>query len=82
MGYHKEKIAKGLYGESSKILEEVFELIDAEEQNAKIMALNELSDIIGAVRGYLIQHHPQYTLDDLIKMADLTTSAFLDGDRT
>lgn len=81
MGYHKREIPKGKYGTSSKIMEEVLELIDSEEQNAKIMALNELADIVGAVRGYLEYNHPHITFDDLIKMADLTKSAFLDGHR-
>lgn len=81
MGYHKAKIEKGIFGDSSKILEEVFELIDSEEQGAKIMALNELADIIGAVRGYLVKHHPGLSFDDLVKMADLTRSAFQDGQR-
>jgi phosphoribosyl-ATP pyrophosphohydrolase len=81
MGYHKDTIPKGKYGTSSKIMEEVLELIDSEKQDAKIMALNELADIIGAVRGYLVQNHPTMTLDDLIKMADLTKSAFEDGQR-
>lgn len=81
MGYHKAEIKKGVFGDSSKILEEVFELIDAEDQLAKIMVLNELADIIGAVRGYLVKHHPNFSLDDLLKMADLTKSAFEDGQR-
>lgn len=81
MGYHKRVIEKGKFGDSSKILEEVYELIDSEEQDAKIMALNELADIIGAVRGYLGKHHPGMCFDDLVKMADLTQSAFQDGQR-
>lgn len=81
MGYHKMKIQKGVFGDSSKILEEVMELIDSENQDAKIMVLNELSDLIGAIRGYLNKHHPEVTLNDLIKMADITKSAFEDGER-
>ena len=82
MGYHKRKITKGVFGDSSKILEEVEELIDSEEQKAKIMVLNELSDIVGAIRGYLDKQHPSITLVDLIKMADLTKSSFEDGERS
>ena len=81
MGYHKMKIQKGVFGDSSKILEEVMELIDSENQGAKIMALNELSDLVGAIRGYLNKHHPAISFEDLIKMADITKSAFDDGER-
>lgn len=41
MGYHIKKIKKGVYGELSKITEEYEELLDAIDQNAKIMAANE-----------------------------------------
>lgn len=82
MTYHLKEIKKGRYGESSKILEEVMELIDSEEQQCKIMALNELSDLIGAIDGYLKQNYPYLTLYDLIKMSDITHRAFLSGTRT
>lgn len=81
MGYHIREIKKGVLGESSKIREELEELLDAEEQQASIMALCELSDIIGAVSAYLENHHPSFTIYDLIKMSDLTVSAFKDGSR-
>lgn len=82
MTYHLKEIKRGRYGESSKILEEVFELIDSEEQNCKIMAINELSDIVGAIDGYLKHNYPQLTLHDLIKMSDITHIAFISGRRT
>lgn len=82
MGYHLRHIKKGIYGNSSKIVEEVEEFLDAEDQRCKVMELNELSDLIGAIRGYLEKSHPGITLDDLVKMADLTKSAFEDGERS
>ena len=45
------------------------------------MELCELSDIIGAITGYMEKHHSGYTLDELKVMAELTTSAFKDGSR-
>lgn len=81
MSYHLAVIPRGVFGDSSKILEEVLELQDAEAQGASIMALNELADIVGAVEGYLAKHHPYYHLDDLLKMKELTTRAFLSGAR-
>jgi hypothetical protein len=81
MGYHINKIKKGIYGESSKILEEIHELQDAELQKNKILALVEISDLLGAVEGYLERHYPFISLNDVIKMADLTRSAFQDGTR-
>ena len=82
MGYHKRTIEKGVYGHSSKILEEVFELIDAEEQNLRIMALVELSDIVGSIAGYIETHYPDIKMSDLFEMAEATQSAFKDGDRS
>lgn len=82
MSYHINEIPRGEYGEVSKIVEEVLELQDAEEQGAKLMAINELADIIGAVEGYLIKHHPSFKLEDLLIMKDLTAKAFKSGHRT
>jgi hypothetical protein len=81
-GYHLTNIPRGVYGESSKILEEVQELQDAEAQNARIMALHELSDIIGAVYGYLRKHFPDMKFEDLLTMANVTRRAFESGKRT
>lgn len=81
MTYHIAEIDRGEFGEISKIVEEVEELVDANSQGARIMILNELSDIIGAVEGYLKKHHPSFTLDDLIKMKELTARAFESGHR-
>lgn len=81
MGYHIKVIPKGEVGEFSKIMEEVLELQDALEQNAKIMALCEMSDIVGAMQQFLKKHYPGTTLADLIQMSDLTTKAFEDGSR-
>ncbi len=81
MSYHLKEIPKGVYGESSKILEEVLELQDAEAQDAKIMALAELSDILGAIDGYIERHYPDISMDDLYIMAVLTARAFKSGHR-
>lgn len=81
MGYHVRSIKKGQTGEISKIREEVDELEDAVEQGTTLMALLELSDIIGAITLYLEKHHPSLSVYDLIKMADRTRSAFEDGSR-
>ena len=81
MGYHTYKIPKGTLGQSSKILEELHELIDAEAQGSKILILNELSDMVGAILAYLSTNHPSITISDLIQMAELTKSAFEDGTR-
>jgi len=81
VGYHKIEIARGEFGEISKIREECDELLDAEEQGAKIMILCELSDILGAIDGYVKKHHPEITMNDLLQMMELTQSAFNDGSR-
>jgi len=81
-GYHLSFIPKGVVGESSKLLEEVLELQDAEAQNAGVMALVELSDLVGSIEHYLEHHHPSTTLEDLVTMAHITRRAFDNGRRT
>lgn len=80
-GYHLTQIPKGQLGESSKLLEEVLELIDAEKQNAKIMSLIELSDLVGAIQLYLKTHAQGITLRDLETMSNITRRAFENGHR-
>lgn len=81
MGYHLKKIKKGKLGESSKIKEEVEELIDSENQECKIMVLVELSDIFGAIELYLQMNFPGVTMKDLEKMSKITQRAFKSGAR-
>lgn len=80
-GYHLTEPKRGVFGELSKVYEEIDELHDAEEQGATLMLIQELSDVIGAIEGYL-KHHPSITLDDLIKMKNITKRAFKSGART
>lgn len=80
-GYHIAKIARGVYGEDSKIYEEIDEFVDALDQGVAIMALVELSDVIGAIKGWLVKNHPSITLDDLIAMSAVTDRAFESGAR-
>ena len=80
-GYHKAKIAKGVLGEVSKIEEEFLEFQDALNQGSKIMALVELSDMIGAIKAYLKKDY-NLTLDDLMIMDNLTRRAFEAGHRS
>lgn len=51
MGFHQKEIKKGVYGELSKIEEELNEAYDALEQGQDLMLLIELSDMIGAIEG-------------------------------
>lgn len=82
MGYHKNTIPKGEYGEFSKIEEEFLEFKDAYEQNNKLLALVELSDLIGSICGFLQKHHDSsISIIDLIRMANSTKEAFEDGSR-
>lgn len=80
-GYHKKIIKKGVLGECSKIREELEELEDAIEQNNKIMALVELSDLYGAIKLYLEKHHPSIEMEDLKTMNDATARSFMIGHR-
>jgi hypothetical protein len=80
MGYHKREIKKGVLGEASKIQEELDELVDAEEQGNRILALCELADIYGALEE-LVTRKYGYTMEDLATMVHATASAFRDGSR-
>jgi hypothetical protein len=51
-GYHLAKIEKGVLGEFSKVKEEYLECMDAYHQFCIIMALVEMSDLVGAMRWY------------------------------
>jgi hypothetical protein len=82
MGYHKATIPAGVFGENSKIFEEVEEFRDALAQRNPLMALMELSDLIGAIEGWLQKYHPNVSLNDLCVMKDATARAFRDGTRT
>jgi hypothetical protein len=63
-------------------LEEVEEFKDALEQGVTLMALVELSDILGAIEGFLELNHPTISVTDLINMSDVTKRAFKSGQRT
>lgn len=81
-GYHLNNIPKGEYGEISKIIEEALELKDAMEQGQKIMCLVELSDILGAIEGYLEKYYDgKVTVTDLFNMSGATKRAFESGQR-
>lgn len=80
-GYHLEEIPKGTYGEFDKVIEECLEFKDAIERGCKIMALVELSDILGAIEGYIEKNHKGITMSDLFTMSNLTRNAFESGER-
>jgi hypothetical protein len=80
-GYHLSPIPCGVLGEASKVLEEALELVDAERQDARIMELVELSDLLGAVRAFMDRRHPGYSIDDLKVFSDITRRAFENGHR-
>ena len=76
MKFHKAIIQKGIYGELSKIKEELDEAFDAESQNQDLMLLIELSDIIGAVEG--VSKKYGFTLEQLIAFAKLRSKVAIE----
>ena len=80
-GYHLSDIEKGVLGHPSKIVEEARELLDAHEQQSRIMAAVELSDLYGAMKSYMAAHLPDLQFDDLEKMSSITERAFRNGRR-
>jgi hypothetical protein len=79
-GYHTIEIQKGVYGEFSKVKEEVAEVEDAISQGNKIMTLVELSDLYGAIEAYVDRHHG-IAMKDLATMSLATKRAFVNGKR-
>lgn len=79
MGYHVAKIPKGKLGEASKITEEYLEFLDSLDQDNPLMAVFELSDLLGAIEAFAKKHN--FTLEDLIQMMNATKRAFSDGTR-
>lgn len=80
MGYHKRKIKKGKLGEFSKIREEYEELLDAFEQEDKLLQFCEMSDLIGAIQ-YYSETKFNISLKDLISFSDKTKEAFKEKKR-
>ena len=78
-GYHLKKINKGVYGEISKVEEEISEFKDALEQNSKIMADVELADVYGALEAVAVARG--LSMKDLKIMSKITKRAFLNGHR-
>jgi len=79
--YHIASIPRGTYGDPDKVFEEVCEFVDASDQGNSIMALTELSDVIGAIEGYLEKYHPSICIYDLQVMSAATHRAFQSGRR-
>lgn len=80
MGYHVSKIKKGKLGHFSKIREEYQEFKDAYNQGSPVLELVELSDILGAIEAYTVNHYDIY-LCDLMKMMEATKDEFKKGNR-
>lgn len=79
-GYHQREIPKGELGEFSKIIEEYTELLDAHEQDARVLEICELTDLIGAIKHYAAKKY-NLSLDDLMKFSHMTEDAFKAGKR-
>ena len=79
-GYHLMEIPKGELGEFSKIEEEFTELLDAHKQDAKVLEICELTDLIGAIKYYTLNKF-NLSLGDLIQFSQQTENAFKNGKR-
>lgn len=75
MAYHKREIKKGEIGEFSKVQEEFIELLDAYEQEDKVMQICELTDLVGAIQLFSEKQF-NLTLEDLIKYSNKTQESF------
>ncbi len=57
IGYHLRPIPRGVFGNISKVLEEMAECEDAHDQGSSVMLILELSDLVGAIQGFLAAHN-------------------------
>lgn len=69
-GYHINVIEKGVLGEFSKIKEEYLECMDAFEQFCVIMALVEMTDLLGAMRWYYGEQAMELYISDATSVAE------------
>jgi hypothetical protein len=80
-GYHLDAIPKTCdLGSLDKIIEEYQEFIDAVKQKTHVMALVELSDLIGAIDLYTKANF-NLSIDDLKLFSSITQRAFINGHR-
>lgn len=79
LGYSNSPIKKEQNGTVGKLKEEFEEYIDAVKQGNILMALVELSDLLGAIDSYANRYNMD--LDKLIKMSKTTQRAFKEGKR-
>lgn len=75
-GFHRKEIKKGVYGELSKIEEELQEAYDAEEQGQDLMILIELSDMIGAIEG--VSKKYGMNIEQLLKFSRLRSKVAIE----
>ncbi len=79
-GYHlRQIVTKGIYGETSKIREELEELEEAGEQKNRILQIVEISDLYGALEA--VAERLGVTMLEVAAMAAATKRAFQSGER-
>ncbi len=66
-GYHINEIPLGVVGDFSKVVEEFLEFEDSLEQSAAVMALIELSDLLGAIQEFFSKNKKQSIFNELIE---------------
>lgn len=77
--FHEVEIEKGIYGELSKVQEELDEAKDAESQGQDLMLMIELADIIGAAAGVAEKYG--MSLDQLVAFSKLRTEVGIKEER-
>jgi phosphoribosyl-ATP pyrophosphohydrolase len=76
MGFHRNIITRGIYGELSKVREELEEAEDAIQQGQTLMLLVELADIVGACAGVAAKHG--LSINDLVAFAQLRSKVAME----
>lgn len=79
-GYHEIEIPRSHHGSVLKVLEEAFELADADAQGANIMSMCECADLLSALRAY--SRRLGVTFSDVELMSQITDRVFACGARS
>lgn len=74
MGYHMKEISKGKLGEFSKIEEEFLEFEDSINQSCILMAILELSDLLGAIEAYFLKENKESLFKTILKNTNSSKS--------
>lgn len=70
-------IPHGVSGEVSMVVQRTREIEDSQQQKNPILLLNDMANLVGAVKAFLKAKHPTLSITDLEKMYEATQAPHL-----